>query len=440
MGEDGRKRDGEGSVAGPVTQFALSGLVVVLLLGIVGVLAIRQVAETEATRNARRLTRVAGEGIVEPELTAAVVAGEPGALERLDRVVRERLLHPPVVRVKIWARDGRIVYSDEPRLIGDRYPLGEDDEAAFDASEVVAEVSDLDEPENRFEPTDEPLLEVYFPLQAADGTPLLFETYQNFEQVVSSAERIFFVVAPVLLAALVLLELVQVPLALSLGRRLRQGAREREDLTRKALDASEAERRRIARDLHDGVVQDLAGLGFSLSAAADRAASLVPEDVAGALREGANEARRTIRQLRSLIVEIHPPNLHTEGLAAALGDLVAQLDHRDIEAKVSTQGHLNLERDAEACLYRAAREGVRNAVAHADPSRIDICVAPEGDNVVLTVTDDGKGFSPDEALSKRKEGHLGLALLHELAKDCKGSVDLDSSPGRGTRLTVKVPA
>src|SRR5437764_5592667 len=104
-----------------------------------------------------------------------------------------------------------------------------------------------------------------------------------------------------------------------MARGLRQGQLERERLLQRAIDASNAERRRIARDLHDGVVQSLAGVSYSLAAAADRLDGEPGSgDVGLSLRQAAADTRRSMRDLRSLIVEIAPPNLHAEGLEHAV--------------------------------------------------------------------------------------------------------------------------
>ena len=121
---------------------------------------LRQIGEREAIRNAKQVAEVAGRGVVEPNLTAALVRGDPGAVTAFDRVVRQGVLGGRVVRVKIWNRDGTIVYSDEHRLIGSRYPLDAEDLRAFDSDRVEADVSDLHAPENRFERTYDKLLEV----------------------------------------------------------------------------------------------------------------------------------------------------------------------------------------------------------------------------------------------------------------------------------------
>src|SRR3954447_25908541 len=109
--------------ASPVAQFAVAGLLATVVIGLIGVAVISHIAPGEAIRDAKQVTRLAGEGIAAPVVSPAAVRGDPAALRRLDAAMRRRVLGDDVVRVKIWSPDGRIVYSDEPRLIGARYTL-----------------------------------------------------------------------------------------------------------------------------------------------------------------------------------------------------------------------------------------------------------------------------------------------------------------------------
>ena len=131
------------------------------------------------------------------------------------------------------------------------------------------------------------------------------------------------------------------------------------------------ERRRIASDLHDGVVQDLAGISYALSAAAGRASA----DSAGTLEDAARGTRETMRRLRSVIVDIHPPNLRTAGLEAALRDLLAPLAAEGIDTVLEVADVI-LREDVELLLYRAAGEALRNIRRHAAASRVVVRVSP----------------------------------------------------------------
>jgi signal transduction histidine kinase len=423
----------------PVMQFAVSGLLATLAIGAIAVAVIRHVGTQEAIRDAKRVTRLAGEGIVAPTVTAAAVAGDPAALGRIDRVVRDRVLGDDVVRVKVWAPDGRIVYSDEPRLIGARYRLNAEDREAFAAQGVAAEVSDLSRPENRYEREAGKLLEVYLPIRGADGEPLLFESYQRFGSVSASGRRLWLAFAPALLGGLLLLQLVNLPLAQSLAGRLRRGQHEREALLQEALDASQTERRRFAADLHDGVVQDLVGVSYNLAAHAERLDGRDPE-AGAALRDGAATTRESVRALRTLLVDIYPPSLHSAGLAAALGDVARTYTARGLQTSVAIDPDVEPGEETERLLFRVAQESLRNTYKHAAARTATVSVARHGDRLVLEATDDGRGFDPASAAAAPEPGHLGFDLLRDRAAHAGGRLDVSSAPGRGTTVRMELPA
>jgi signal transduction histidine kinase len=415
-----------------MVRHVASGLTAVVVVSLLGVWLFSRAGEAEAIRDAEDQTRIAAEGSVEPAVSDALLRGDARALDTLDRVIQERVLSDPsIVRVKIWARPGRIVYSDEPRLIGALYPMSAADLAELTVSRVDAHVTDLSKPENRFEREFGRLLEVYMPIRTPSGEPLRFEAYYRSSFISARGARIFRLFAPVMLGALVLLALIQLPLAWRLATRIRKGQEERERLLKRAIDASDRERRRIAHDLHDGVVQELAAVSYSLSAAAEAAPAPLDEE----LREAAAETRQGIRQLRTLLVEIYPPELHRAGLAAALGDLLTQA--RGIETSLDADPEVHLRGETEALLFRVAQEALRNVIKHADATHVAVTVGRSDGRVRLLVADDGNGFDPAQVDGN---GHFGLRMLAELVRDSGGRLEVDSAPGSGSRVSVEVPA
>ena len=380
--DDSQDRGGEPdpgpSVRGAVLRFAVAGLVALAVLAIAGSLVLRDFAESESVDDAQRIATLAGRGVVEPALTDAAFAGRPQALADLDQVVQERVLSEDVVRVKIWTPEGRIVYSDEPRLIGRRYPLGADEREALDEGTTDAELSDLDEPENAFERDEGRLLEVYLPIRTPDGSLALFELYQRQSAIDASGRDIVLAVVPIVAGSLLLLWLIQLPLAWSTARRLRDGLRDRQKLLEAALESSSLERRRVAAELHDGPVQDLAGLSYSLAAAAERAPDGTDPATVQALRDGADAAREGTRRLRAAVVNINPGRLHDEGLAAAIADLAAPLAARGVEVELDVPQDLAIPQPVEDLLYRAAREGLRNVDSHARAARVAVRAEASG--------------------------------------------------------------
>ena len=423
------------SVTAEVAKFALAGLGAFILFLAVSVLVVRELGDRSAIRDSRDFAELAGRGIVEPILTDELLKDDAAGLEQLDRRVQERVLSDRVVRVKLWTRAGRIVYSDEPRLIGAVYPRGEDEIEAFRSGETHAELSDLSRPENRFERDWEELYEVYTRVRTPNGTPLLFETYQRSDALVSSGREIWLPFAAALALSLLLLWLIQVPLAWRLAARLQRAQAEREQFLRQALEASAEERRRIAADLHDGPVQELAGLSYSLSAAAARS----DPEVRSQLLEAAGRARDAIRGLRAVLVEIHPPNLQNAGLEAALRDVLAPLRGAGVTTSLDVPENLRLPPDSELLLFRAGSEAIRNAQRHAHPRTLHVQVTGSGGGSRIEVVDDGAGFSPAELDRRRQEGHVGLSLLEEVAASRGGRLDVRSSEGGGTTFVFEVP-
>jgi len=422
----------------PMVWFAGASLLAVIALGFTATAIVRRQARGEAIRDAKEITRLAGEGIAEPAVSERLLAGDRAAQASFGRVMRARVLKDPVVRIKLWTLDGRIVYSDERPLVGRRFALEPDVMSAVRRRVVDADVSDLTQPENRYERHFGKLLEVYLPIEGPGGRTLLFEDYVRFGAINASEQRVLSSFAPALGGALLLLWLVQLPLAWSLTQRLRQRQREREALLQRAIDSSSVERRRIAQHLHDGVVQDLAGVSYALAAAGDRLERAGPPGLTGVVRDAAAATRRAVRELRALLIGIYPPSLQRSGLEAAVSDLLAPLSARGIEVEAEIADDLALAPEAEELIFRSAQEALRNVAKHADPSRVTVSVRRSNGSVVLAVSDDGRGFDPG---ARDGDGPtLGLRLLEDLVEEQQGRLEVHSDAGRGTVVTVELAA
>jgi two-component system, NarL family, sensor kinase len=425
----------------PIVQFSLSGLLVAALVAAIGMEVGRHIGTDTAIVDAKQASRLAGQGLVAPAIRDGLSRGDPEAIAAVDAVVRTHILRDGVVRVKLWAADGRIVYSDQRELIGGRFQLGAEERAAVTSGAgVEAEVSELARPENRFEGRGERrLLEVYLPIRGADGRPYLFEVYKRFSAVADGGRRVWTAFAPALLVLLALLQLVNLPLARSFARRLRRASEERAALLQRAVDASDTERRAIAADLHDGVVQDLVSVALGLEARANELDAQGHEASSGALREGARQTREGVRSLRTLLVDIYPPRLRNASLAAALEDLAATQDARGVPTSVSCDPALTVTDGSAQLLYRCVQEALRNTAKHAGPCRASIELSKIGSDVVAQIRDDGAGFDPNAAAARRGDGHIGLRALTDLVRDAGGRLEISSSPGRGTVVAVCVP-
>jgi signal transduction histidine kinase len=431
-----------------MTRFVLAGLVALLLVSAGVWFAADRAAEREAVEDARQRTITLSQSLVQPVLTQALAESDPTAVAQFDALVRARVLSDEVVRVKVWNGDGVIVYSDEPRLIGTQYVLDEEELDVLHAGgSAVAEASDLQRPENRFDAGHGPLLEVYLPVWAPNGETLLFETYQTRTAVDARQREVLGEFAPITIGGLALLLLALVPVAWSLARGLDRARAERVRLLQHALDASTTERRRIAAHLHDGIVQSLAGSSYALSGVADK---LSTEHVtateqrwaAATVRDAASELRQGVRGLRSLLVEIYPPGLRRAGLAASLSDLTAQLASREIDVELDVDGIPQLPEDVEIALFRVAQEAVRNIVKHAEATRVRVQIIAAAEHATLVVADDGRGFTlvdPARPSASTPDGHLGLALLEDSVAEVGGTLAVRSAPGQGTTLTARIP-
>jgi signal transduction histidine kinase len=422
-------------VTSPVAQFLVAGLAVVAVTLVGTVWLSARAAAQEAVADARAMTEVLARSVAEPALPLGLVNGRAGAIDRFDRAALSRLLVDDVRRIKIWASDGTIVYSDETRLIGSRYPLGADERAVLRHGDSDAEFSDLSRPENRFEAGSGGLLEVYTRVISPEGEPLLFEAYFSAADLADRRQEIVASFRPVVLGAPLGLLVLTTPLVWGLTRRLRTAADGRERLLRAAVDASDSERRRIARDLHDGVVQDLAGSAFAIAAEA-RAADADP-GLRQRLTSIGADVRRSLRALRSLLVEIYPPDLRAEGLPAALEDLVAPAAGAGIAGHVDVAGSDSLTDDEAALVWRVAQEAVRNAVRHAHPRSLRVRVRADAVRVELEVRDDGAGFDLASDRARGRE-HLGLRGLRDLIREAGGRIDVSSAPGAGTTVRLEV--
>jgi signal transduction histidine kinase len=419
--------------ANPLVQFVTASL---LLFGVTwwatGIFS-QRAARSEALADARVTTELLAHSVAEPALPKGLVDTDPGAIDRFDRDVHDRLDVGDVRRIKIWRSDGTIVYSDETQLIGKKFALDDEQLNVLNSGDTAGGLSDLRRRENKFETEEDGLLEVYTRIESPEGQPLLFEAYYSVQTV---KERSVEVLAPfrrITVGALVALLLIGVPLLGVLTLRLTRASRARERLMRRAVESSEAERRRIARDLHDGVVQELAGTAFALSGTA-RESSLSPE-----LREeltGTSRAlRRSLRQLRSLLVEIHPPGLDAAGLGAALDDLTAPAASAGITTSVSVIGIDGSPDHVVTLVWRVAQEAIRNAVRHAHASELTVEVRGDERQVRLTVRDDGVGFDPAAPVPARS---YGLRGLQSLVEDGGGRVQVESGPGAGTTVRMAV--
>jgi two-component system, NarL family, sensor kinase len=308
-----------------------------------------------------------------------------------------------------------------------------------------AEVTNLNKAENQtegFAPGTK-LLEVYRPIWTPSGDdPLLLELYYKYDTVAGRSSELWRGFAGITLSSLGALLVLMLPLLWALLDRTRRAQQQREDYMQRALDASQEERRRIAGALHDGVVQELTAVSFMVASGAEEASSAGRTAQASRLREAASTVRNSMGSLRSLLVDIYPPNLRAAGLTAALSDLAATAAGRDVAVTldVADAAEDALDEDGEEALYRIAQECLRNTTKHARASQVTMTVTHGNRKVRLLMADNGQGFADPSVLRQPPEGHFGLQLMQDVAAKVNGTLQVSTGPGIGTRWLFELPA
>jgi two-component system NarL family sensor kinase len=387
-------------------------------------------ALTEAERAATRL----GDLLIAPLMTE-VLRGTPGAFEDLDRIVHYRMSDGSVTAINVWNGDGGVLYSTHTDIIGETFPPTPELLAAAGGTPA----SDIDEePETAYEGVAlGPMVEVYTPM-TANGQSLVFEAYFSYDRIEREASSLRWQIIPMAVGALVALQLVQIPIATSLARRVRRNEAERAELMERTLTDSDRERRAVAADLHDGPVQDLAGVSYALGALR----MAMPAEQHTTIDRLAGAVRNAVQSLRKLMIDIYPPDLSGPGLGDALRDLVEPLRAQGLVVSLDTGPLPPMSPDTAAALYRTAKEALTNVATHARAEhvwvRLEEAEHQRGPAVLLEVADDGVGF-PDTGIDRRSEGHLGLLLVLDRVAHLDGRVEFGQRPGGGAVVTAIVP-
>ena len=214
----------------------------------------------------------------------------------------------------------------------------------------------------------------------------------------------------------------------------------REALRRELLNAQEEERRRIARELHDQMGQNLTALNLGLKSLHDSDPSATNLSLVRPLQE---LAAQTARDLHRVALELRPATLDDLGLVKAVRTLVeAWADRCRIEADLATEAYdpAGVSSEIETTLYRIIQEALNNVAKHSGASRISLVLRRTADQAQAIIEDNGRGFETTRAL-ERPDGHgrLGLVGIQERLAGMNGSLHLESAPGQGATLIVRVP-
>ncbi|MFP5020113.1 GAF domain-containing sensor histidine kinase [Pseudonocardia phyllosphaerae] len=217
-------------------------------------------------------------------------------------------------------------------------------------------------------------------------------------------------------------------------RRLEARERAHERFAEQTVTAQETERRRLARDIHDGISQRLVTLSFHLDAAGTLLDHGDDDEARAQLGHAAGLVGTTLDEARAAIGALRPPVLDDLGLAGALAALVRDLPGIDVRLDLDDR---RLPDHVEVALYRIGQEGLQNVLKHAAAQQVLVRLAAGDHGVRLEIIDDGRGFAP-HGEPGRDDGY-GMSSIRERAELIGGAAEVRSAPGEGTSVLVTVP-
>ena len=224
-----------------------------------------------------------------------------------------------------------------------------------------------------------------------------------------------------------------------LVQELRESLEERDRLYRQLVRVREEERKRLSLELHDEVIQDLTGLRYDL-VAIERGIEI--QAALSGLRQIEDRVGGAISRLRRVCADLRPLALDDLGLLSVLQQYVAEFaDQTSISARFHFQGSdERLPAEISLDLFRSVQEALSNVRKHAEAQRVEVSLRISPRELVLTIEDDGRGFEKPSSFGVfTRQRHFGLANVQERVRIIGGRLDIESHPGRGTKLTVEVP-
>ncbi|HTM62646.1 MAG TPA: PAS domain S-box protein [Burkholderiales bacterium] len=221
----------------------------------------------------------------------------------------------------------------------------------------------------------------------------------------------------------------------------RAAAASLQSLTRRLVQVEEAERRRIAGELHDRVGQTLSALNINLDIALGSLGESGPQDLRMRLRDSLGLVDGTLSTIENVMTELRPPLLEEYGIGAALGWYGEEFAKRtNIEVKCDDQArerNRDLPREAAIALFRIAQEALNNVAKHAQATQVDLLIDADEHRMTIAIRDNGKGFDPSAA--EARSTRLGMTTMQERVIAAGGSLEIESAPGKGTTLMARVP-
>jgi two-component system, NarL family, sensor kinase len=212
--------------------------------------------------------------------------------------------------------------------------------------------------------------------------------------------------------------------------------KQQQESTKAVIEAEEAERQRIAKDLHDGVGQMMSAAKMNLSAF-ESYAHFKSADEKQSFEKIISLVDESCKEVRVVSHNMMPNALLKNSLSSAIREFIDKLDHKKLQVHLYSEGlEQRLDANIETILYRVIQECVNNVIKHANANTLDISIIREPGEIRATIEDNGQGF--DTANSKKFDG-IGLRNIRTRVEYLKGTVDFDSSPGKGTLVALHVP-
>jgi signal transduction histidine kinase len=219
-----------------------------------------------------------------------------------------------------------------------------------------------------------------------------------------------------------------------------EGQKSLELLSHRLFDAQEAERRIVARELHDGVTQSLAALKMNLVIISDELLATPKEETNARLTDSIHLAAQVIDLVRSVMTDLRPSGIDDYGLESALSSLIGQLSSRynlNVQFEKNSLALPRLDPTLELSLLRIAQEALFNVAKYANTKEATLALRHEGDAIYLTIEDKGDGIKSLQ--SAKRSGSHGMTIMRERAEAFGGDFNVTSVSGQGTKIEVRVP-
>lgn len=395
--------------------------------------------------------------ILQPLATGQTLDAE--RISELDHLLSQTPLGQEIVSFKIWLPDGTVIYSTNPALTGQTFAIGESLSRALQG-EVTAELTDLEEEEQSYERANyEQLIEIYAPVRAQGSGEIIAasEFYQlpgalltNIRQAQQRSGLIVALCTVCMYLALVGIvnrvnQIIQVQQA-ELEKKVAQNTRLRDRVRQaggRTTTLNERFLRRISADIHDGPAQDLALALLRSATVTDNHERFLPD---GPEKNRALEdwqmiqvaMETSLQELREICAGLRLPEIEK-----LTGSDIVRRALRDYERKTGCTVQATIDElpselplPVKVTLYRLLQEALSNGFRHAGGVGQAVKVQVEGDELRVEISDQGPGFDPHTIY---REGHLGLATMHERAEVLGGCFNIESAPGQGTKIWSYLP-